>query len=113
MRLLRNRRVPVNPPSSSSSQHPPLGEPGRRTAPPGRPDEDRLLTVQEVAGRLHVSNSAVHNLIRRGAMPHVNLACGKRLLPRIRLSDLQRFIQSRRSGADGNDLRSQPDGAQQ
>lgn len=56
---------------------------------------DRLLTVKEVAARLRLSRSGVYALIRRRALPHVNLSYAKRLAPRIRVSDLEAFICSR------------------
>ena len=56
---------------------------------------DKLLTVREVARRLRLSQSAVYNLIWRGQIPYVNLACGQRRLPRIRNSDLDVFIRQR------------------
>ena len=59
--------------------------------------EDKLLKVCEVAEKLRLSKSAVYNLIARKLIPHVDLSCGDRLVPRIRLSDLHAFIRSRLS----------------
>ena len=54
-----------------------------------------FLTVKEVATRLRLSRSAVYNLISRGILAHINLACGGRRVPRIRACDLERFVKSR------------------
>ena len=60
-----------------------------------RSDEDRLLKVGEVARMLRLSRSAVYNLIWRGLLPHVNLACETRRVPRVRLTDLKEFLRQR------------------
>ena len=61
-----------------------------------QPDqEDRLMTVQEIAEKLRISASGVRNLIAQGKLPHINLACGRKLIPRIRRSDMEEFIQGR------------------
>ena len=52
-------------------------------------EEDRLLKVDEVAARLRLSRSAVYNLIKRGALPYLNVACGNRIAPRVHASDLR------------------------
>lgn len=61
--------------------------------------EDRFLTVNEVAAKLRLSRSAVYNLISRGLIPHVDLACGSRSVPRIRLLDIEEFIRHRTHGS--------------
>ncbi len=53
--------------------------------------EDRLLTVEEVARMLGVSGPTVRSWIHTGALPHVLLGPAKRL--RIRRRDLDRLIQ--------------------
>ena len=57
--------------------------------------EERLLNVKEVAMKLRLSRSAVYNLITRGLLPCINLACGSRMVPRIRSADIEEFIQHR------------------
>ena len=79
----------------SSSSPPSMERQGRCTLP--HPSDNKLLTVKEVASKLRLSLSGVYSLIQRGVLPHVNLACGKRRTPRIRLSDLEEFISSRLS----------------
>ncbi len=65
-----------------------------------QPEEDRLLKIDEVAARLRLRRSAVYNLIWRGELPYVNVSCGSRRAPRVRVVDLGRFIEKRtcRSG---------------
>ena len=81
-------------PFKSSSSSPPICELQQSSGKLPPPD-NHLLTVKEVAEKLRLSLSGVHSLIRRGVLPHVNLACGKRRAPRIRISDLEAFIRSR------------------
>ena len=58
-------------------------------------NEERFLNVKEVATKLHLSRSAVYNLITRGLLTGINLACGRRMVPRIRSADIEEFIQHR------------------
>ena len=58
-------------------------------------EEKRLLKVKEVATIFRLSKSAVYNLISRGVLPCVNLASGSRMVPRVRLADVEQFIQGR------------------
>ena len=58
----------------------------------------QMFTIKEVAGMLHMSESGVRNLMRRGGLPYVNLALGSRLAPRIRQSDLEDFMGRRTQG---------------
>ncbi len=67
-----------------------------------RSDEDRLLKVDEVAARLRLSKSAVYNLLSRGLIPFIDLACGKKHVPRVRESDLEKFIGQRLIQVGGN-----------
>ena len=54
---------------------------------------ERLLTVKEVAGLLHISRSAVYNLVSRGDLPSLKIGYARR----IRRRDLQRYM-ARSSG---------------
>lgn len=63
-------------------------------------DTDPLLKVQEVAKRLSLSTSAVYNLISRGSIPYVNLASGRKRVPRVRQSDAEEFIRRRLTPAE-------------
>jgi excisionase family DNA binding protein len=56
-----------------------------------------LLTVKEVATRLRLSRSAIYNMLWRGQLPYVNVACGTKRAPRIRESDLVAFVANRTS----------------
>jgi excisionase family DNA binding protein len=58
-------------------------------------EQDPFLKVPEVAARLRLSKTAVHNLITRGLLPHLNVGGGRRSVPRVRLSHLQKFIEER------------------
>ena len=58
-------------------------------------EEDRLLKVNKVATRLRLSRSAVYNLIKRGALTYVDVASGERCSPRVKESELRRFVDER------------------
>lgn len=58
--------------------------------------EERYLTVEQVAERLQVRRETVREWLRRGLLPGVRL--GDRTGWRIRPSDLERFLDARRSG---------------
>lgn len=51
--------------------------------------EDKLLTTQEVAERLHIHLNTLYNYIKRGEIPIVRLATNKRF---IKEEDLEKFI---------------------
>jgi len=50
---------------------------------------DRMLTVQQVAARLNVSDGTVRALIRRGKLPAVDVGAGSRSTWRIPESALR------------------------
>lgn len=53
----------------------------------------RLLLVAEAARMLNASNSLVYELMKSGRLPYVRIGTGKQGGKRIRLEDLERFIE--------------------
>ncbi len=62
-----------------------------------QPQDNELLTIDEVAARLRLSRSGVRNLIAQGSLPFIDLCTGTKRVPRIRRSDIEEFIQGRLS----------------
>lgn len=58
-------------------------------------DPGRLLTVDEVAGRLSANEKTIRRWIKDGRLPAVNL--GHRMGYRIRADDLDRFLSERQT----------------
>lgn len=54
-----------------------------------------LLTVPQVAEQLQIPAGQVRTLIRRRELPAVNVAAGKRVIYRVRPSDLEKYLQAR------------------
>lgn len=63
--------------------------------------ETTLLTPAQVATRLGLRPDTIRDYIKRGDLPAVDVASGKRTLPlyRVAESDLLDFINQRRVGA--------------
>jgi len=59
--------------------------------------ENRLLTADDIAQRLQVSKSLAYALMQRGEIPTVRLGRAVRVRPQ----DLEEFIDSRVSNANG------------
>lgn len=64
-----------------------------------RTPDDRLLTVPEAAKMLRVSRGLVYVMIQAGELPSITF----RRVRRVRLSDLQRFIDESWIGAAAQD----------
>ncbi len=62
-----------------------------------QPQDYELFTINEVAARLRLSRSGVRNLISQGSLQFVNLASGRKRVPRIRRSVIEEFIKERSS----------------
>lgn len=60
-----------------------------------RPQEDKLLTVDQVSRRLNCSKSHVYNLVNCGALPA--LKTGERKGLRIRESEFNIFVEKKES----------------
>ena len=62
-----------------------------------------LLTTREVAQRCRVRPSTVLDWIKRGELPAVNVATGKRKLPlyRVTADDLAAWVKARRQKGHG------------
>jgi len=57
-----------------------------------RPDDDDLLTVQEVARRYRVDETTVRRWIKRGLLEAITLpGSGKRQVHRVKKSALRKF----------------------
>jgi excisionase family DNA binding protein len=54
---------------------------------------DRLLTVREVAARLHVCGDTVYQLCARGELPHIRVLNAIRVAP----GDLAQFMAAHRA----------------
>lgn len=61
---------------------------------------ERLLTVGEVAERLRMAKGSIYRWISQGKLRHVKL--GHRAV-RVRVSDLEAFIEERTRGGQGDD----------
>jgi len=59
-------------------------------------DDDELLTVEEVAGRLKVNPKRVYKLIQDGELEATNIGGEGRNIYRISLADFNRYLQSRK-----------------
>ena len=64
---------------------------------------DKLLKAMDVAALLNLKRSTVYDLARRGLIPYVILATGKRRsLIRFRREDIERLIEERSRPATTN-----------
>jgi excisionase family DNA binding protein len=54
-----------------------------------------LLRVDEVARILRLSRGAVYSLLAKGMLTYVNVATGRRKVPRIHAHDLDAFLNAR------------------
>ena len=65
-------------------------------------EDEELLTVEEVARRLKVSQKRVYKLIQSGELEATNIGGEGRNIYRISLADFNRYLQSRkvRRGSD-------------
>lgn len=54
-----------------------------------------LLTMAEVAARLHVSESQLRKIVKAGSIPFVNIGLGERPAYRFRPCDLAAFESTR------------------
>ncbi len=59
-------------------------------------DNDELLTVEEVARRLKVSQKRVYKLIQSGELEATNIGGAGRNIYRISLADFNHYLQSRK-----------------
>ncbi len=59
--------------------------------------QEQLLTVDEVAYRLQVTNAQVLKLRRTGALPAINVSAGAKPNYRWRPSVLETFLRTRRA----------------
>ena len=96
--------IPTRPPPPESSATPPVTPfltpsstrflPGSGRLRAVRGGAEDLLTVRDVAARLHVSTATVYTLANRGELPHIRIANTIRVAP----ADLEAYVQARRSG---------------
>ena len=63
-----------------------------------RPNNDYLLTVQEVARMLRVSSMTVSNLAKRGTLKCVDLSSNSKRKLRFSFNDVMDFIDEKRKG---------------
>lgn len=55
-------------------------------------DQPILISVDEAAAKLRIGPNTVHNLIKRGQLKCVWLGFGSRQIRRIKMTDLQAFV---------------------